>query len=237
MVEQIAEHIDQIRLTDSKKKYVKSFTLRSIAWPKDLELEVLSTTPIYNIDSLYRNIKRFDISMAGVGYYSVVFRLQPNSKTIFPNDFTLKLFRFNCATTPTDIAKLLKPTGRTSDEAKTIANRLCAGFRYVKDTDNLVVRQLMGHKIGNQIAPDNINLPICVWAKENDGTLEPIGYSLPFVEGEAVMIADSKRATQIANRIEEGSNVYVGNRGFGSSSCNAIITPSGTPRFIDVRIR
>lgn len=237
MVEQVVEHPDQRVLVDSKRKSIKPFVPRNITWPENPELEALSTIPIYNIDSLYRNIKRFNISMAGVGHYSVVFRLQPNMTTIFPDDFTLKLFRFNCATTSTDVSKLLKPTGKTSGEAKAIASRLCAGFRYSEDTDNLIVRQLMGHKIGSQIAPDNIDSPICVWAKENNYALEPIGYSLPFVEGEAIMIADSKKAVKIANRIEENSDVYVGNRGYGSSSCNAIITPSGAPKFIDVRVR
>lgn len=223
---------------DTKKKIPKPFKPKNILLPSLQERELVRNIPTYNIESLFRNIGKFNVTVAGKGHYSVVFRIQ-SADTAFPADMTVKLFRFNCPTTPADIRKMLQAAGTPSPDANKIAWRLTSGWREPYKTHKLVERQIAGHVLGSAVAPDHIDHPICMWVKNQGDTVEPVGYSLPFVIGEHVRIAEHAEATGIGNYLEANYNLYVGSRGsYGDDrTYNAIITPDGVTKFIDVRIQ
>lgn len=209
-------------------------TPESNRW-KDREL--LQDVYVYDIDSLLRSLDNFNISFLGHGYYGVVFRLQYRPHNI---DITLKIMRYQTPINSGDLELLFLYSG-IRHTRKEIEKGLLTDHRNrsSRETSELAIFQTAGHILGNLVAPQYIDSPICLWVRrDNHNLYQAVGYSLPYVGGQIVRISDNPELTAVANKIEGQYNLFVGARGktgIGDAK-NALLLPSGEKRFIDVQL-
>lgn len=104
------------------------------------------------------------------------------------------------------------------------------------DGTELALSQIWGHALGTLLRPDLIDPPVGVWVARPNTTDEyrVVGYSLPFIEGEAITVNSDPDLIKAADELQE-NGIYVGNR---SQSKNAMINPkTGIKKFIDAELR
>ena len=185
------------------------------------ELPLLAHIPVYSFDELLGNLNKFHISFVGVGYHGAVFKIE------------------NFLSSGTDATLKMIPTAEVMSAADFqpfidyLLDICTSRRRHV----NLVLSQTAGHVLGNTISPQHIDTPICIWARKEDGEYSALGYSIPFVDGTAVRIGDHDQIAKVADKLEMEHNLYVGSRGeMSNTSCNAILLPNDSFRFIDVRL-
>jgi hypothetical protein len=212
------------------KESLSSIEPRENIWS---DKELLKNADIYNFDSLMQNLGEFRTSIVGMGYYGIVFRLQQPQNNL---DITLKLMRFNTSINAQDLCHLLKKSHLPQNNAL-IKLFLLTDFRNRADylTKNLAFAQSAGHILGNIVAPNYVDAPIALWARNGD----LVGYSLPYLKGIPKRIYGDKELSVKANELEKNYNLFLGSRGTTiiRGSKNAILLNNGNKRFIDVRLK
>jgi len=208
------------------RESLSSIELKENSWP---DKELLKNAAVYDFDSLIRNLSEFRTSFVGMGYYGIVFRLQQPQNNF---DITLKLMRFNTSINAQDLGRLLKESHMLQNNAL-IKLFLLTDFR--NRTDYLTFAQSAGHMLGNIVAPNYVDAPIALWARNSD----LVGYSLPYLKGTSERICDDKELSVRADEIEKSYNLFLGSRGTTiiRGSKNAILLNDGNKRFIDVRLK
>lgn len=198
--------------------------------------KVLQSVPILNIDEFIENFDDSKVSYMGGGSKSEVYKLdgvignQTTTLKIFTEDYLDYAFSFDPG--EVDEGPYLEYQGVKSVKfARDVCVEPDSGYG-----SELALRQIWGHAIGSVRMPEFIGSPVGIWISQSEDQTSPIvvGYSLPFIEGEAVMInADPELVTAADELKKEG--IYVGSRG---DSLNAIINPTkGIKKFIDVEVR
>lgn len=197
-----------------------------------LDKDLLRNVDVYDFSSLMQNLGEFKISYVGMGYYGIVFRIQ---RPQYGFDATLKLLRFNSSINARDLAHLFRESHIPQNSALTKLF-LLTDFRNRIDflTKDLAFAQSAGHVLGNMIAPEYIDAPIALWTKGNN----PVGYSLPYLEGVPQRISRDRELNIVADELEKNYNLFLGSRGtIIRFSKNAILLKDGNKRFIDVRLK
>ncbi|MFA9288459.1 MAG: hypothetical protein ACEQSA_01090 [Weeksellaceae bacterium] len=189
--------------------------------------------PVYDIDQLIANLAQYQVSYAGTGSRALVYRLRDTS---IHSDMTIKVFLAENTRSYAELTALSRASGFNAKPM----DFLFYGFSSPDDPDQEFIEdQVKGHVEGSQISPDYIDSPVCIWArKNNQGEVEKVGYSLPFIEGEAIKISDDSELCDVADMLKRSAGIYVGHRGGRyNDSCNAIVDEaSAVKKFIDVRV-
>ncbi len=199
--------------------------------------ELLGSITTYDIDLFLANLHNFKISYVGMGYFGIVFRIQGQPQS---TDITLKVMRFKTPINGTDINPLFDASG-ISYSKNQIKYFFLTDYRGRSDenTEDLAILQTAGHILGNLVAPQYIDAPVCLWARKTRDSYEAVGYSLPYVQGEKVRVCKDAELTLIADNLEGQYNLFVGDRGktLIRGSKNAMVCKTGQKKFIDVRLK
>lgn len=199
-------------------------------WYENNEL-LYRLVPAYDFDDLLCMLDRYDVSAISEGHYSYVFRIRHRESNL---DATLKLMRYSVPVSPQDFRSLFLQVGKDIPESRIQSTLGLNPERKDEPYKTMVERQVSGHVLGNLSFPGLIDNPIAIWVRKNDlGSYHPVGYSIPFIEGEAYYIRGSKLAVQNANKIEADGKLYLGSRW---SSQNVILKNEQEMKFIDVRL-
>jgi hypothetical protein len=213
---------------------ILKFSGVDISDPEELvevsDIDLVRQVPVYDFDALLTNLSKYRIDYVDEGFHGVVFKLGK-----WKTNFTLKLMKSLVKTS--ELQSLFTFSGFESPDF--MARYISTSSFGDKWSDwELCIKQTAGHVLGHVVLPRLVDAPLCMWVRNGEYGYRPVGYSIPWIEGEAVKICEDKYLTSRANYLENNFGLYVGNRGAKTESRNAIVSPSGKKRrFIDVQTR
>lgn len=196
----------------------------------------ISTVPVHDIQELLSSLSQFQIAYAGYGSLGIVFRVSNSGIGV---DSTIKVIRDEGVFA---VLQKLYEASKVVRSRKEIIEECVASFFTMGLTDPYIAttHQVKGHILGNQIAPTYIDTPTAIWINPfHQGHSQYVGYSLPFIQGEAINISEDEELVKAADEIESTRKVYLGNRKSDqNASRNAIVNQeTGVKKFIDVKLR
>lgn len=193
----------------------------------------IATVPVHDIGELLADLGKFRVNYAGCGSLGVVFRVEDPEIGV---DSTIKVVRAEGAFPI--LQRFYEASGLEKSEDEVDRDCIPKVFAAGLQTPRFAVaHQVKGHLLGNRVAPDYIDIPTAIWINtSNQRELTYVGYSIPFIEGQAIRIAEDDELKEIAEQIEKRGGIYLGNRSGGS--LNAIVNQeTGVKKFIDVKMK
>ncbi len=204
---------------------------------------MLKDIPVLSLENALGSFDSTRVDLLAKGIHSVVYRTQE----IMPGkDTTLKILidfwsELDYFWSDDDAwAQSIPRIDQTEyDEAHPALALEMAGLICARNPEGtgreLALRQIFGHILGSLYAPTFIDPPVCIWTTSSeDGSHVPVGYSLPFIAGEAIRIDDDGQLAATADELTK-KGIYTGNR---DHSLNAVVNPElEVKKFIDVEIR
>lgn len=189
--------------------------------------------PVYDLAGLPEVVtpENVNFTYANHGHYGYVFRWKEKNEPI-----TVKILKLRHRKLQRIVRTLFKKSPFLDEGQPRIPY-----FEFepegIQKYHELMLRQIEGHLQGHTQNPRFIDPPKMLWALNDlnkHGAYYAVGYSIPFVDGEAIRIINDAELYEQYRQLKS-VGIYVGNVGAFTQSTNAIISQNGDKKFIDVR--